>query len=357
LGFIVYQDNKYFGPLTNDELKILLRKYKISLSNFIWSEDTQNWKMIGEIEEFKSFLPQTPTMSTDLPCFYIYTNKSIQGPITFEEVKQRLRNHTLSYYDFVLLAGSKEWKRLKNFNEFYTKEIYPPALMEKNFKIDERVLPKKELDFELAKEDSKSEVTSYKKRKEGSGFEISNKEEWYIKFGDDEIGPLKFTDASKMIKDSKVSKSDYIRKIHEKKWQKISEVYEYNVKTTLKTVQTSEGQVEKIFVTRSSPRVTYYSMCAIESNQKVINGVCSSISAGGCFIETNGSKFTVGQRIIVTIKPGAIPITIKAHAEVSAILEKKPKGLGIKFIEISINAKKEIEGFVDKFLTKTGGMK
>jgi len=156
----------------------------------------------------------------------------------------------------------------------------------------------------------------------------------------------------KLVQDGKISKKDKIKKIWDKQWSEIQDIYEFNTTTIRKVVDIGGLKVEKIFVQRQYARAAYFSPVQMKGEGIEFRGTCTSISLGGCFVESSVADIQVKDKLMLKFMPGAIPLEFEVEAEVVCILPKRPQGIGLKFIGLEPKISEEIKNFVDRFAKK-----
>jgi hypothetical protein len=198
--------------------------------------------------------------------------------------------------------------------------------------------------------DEKEELEDF----DGITVSIPTEPMWIVKSirTDAVIGPLGFLDVIKLLKEGKVLKDDKIAKSSDKRFVKIQQQYEFNVKYSVETRVESGIELKKIFIRRRHPRVAYITTVQVISKFGTQNGSCVNISAGGILMEFSKFEMLVGEIIEIKLMPSIIQKPISCKALVTGKMPKAPPLYALKFEDLKQEDKEAIEFFVQKALDK-----
>lgn len=110
--YFVFIETKYYGPLNEAEVRNLISKYKISISNFMYDMEMENISMIGEHKSFEDLLPKKPKDSFLTHSYILIKNDGLDITYTYDDLKTALRNNEISVYNYVYIPSSKQVKRI-----------------------------------------------------------------------------------------------------------------------------------------------------------------------------------------------------------------------------------------------------
>lgn len=187
----------------------------------------------------------------------------------------------------------------------------------------------------------------------GDTFEIINQPIWILKSEKDPGKLHTFSEILNLKADNHLEGSSELKQKGTMAWKRLDEIYEFNTKVIRKIVEVDGREEEKIFLKRKDLRVSYYSPAVIEMEGMRLQGFCTSISMGGCFIELPRVDKISQSAAKIKILSGAIPVEIETNGFVRRILKQKPKGVGIQFHELAPDTEKNIEEFIRKYMSTT----
>lgn len=354
-------------------LKFLLEKKKINIRTFIFNRQSKAWGLLGDLKEFTELVPKKPNIQIERPLIFIIEQEKLVGPFTTAHIIQKIRERVLGPYDILLVEGQKEPFYVRDIKRLFDEFGLPPQKSDAFEGLD-TILTKKEFDVmmekvyrenpELLKRKGREErMNEIKKEEEvdisfihGEHFEIANDPIWILpaevtgKPGEPE--PMRYLDVLKLVQDGKISKKDPIKKVWDKQWSKLQDIYEFNATTIRKIVDVGGLKVEKIFVQRQYARAAYFAPVQMKAPGKDLRGTCTSISVGGCFVESSVANVQVKEVMSLKFVAGAIPLEFEVNAEVVCVLPKRPQGIGFKFVGLDPKVVDEIKSFVERYAKK-----
>jgi hypothetical protein len=115
----------------------------------------------------------------------------------------------------------------------------------------------------------------------------------------------------------------------------------------------SKSQSSSVPFIRLYERAAFSASALMYGDQYELSGNCTVIGQGGCFFETSLHGLKRGMRFKLKILPGIIPQVIEAEVEISSVITKAPKGLGLRFINIHPDSVGQIQLFVDRYLANS----
>lgn len=371
--YVICINGQNYGPVYPSSIRFLLENKKVSPETFLFDPEVGRWKLVGDIPDFKETVPKKPSLKIDRPLIFVVLNGRLNGPFTSTQIVKKIQDKQLRPYDFLLVEGQKELMYVRDIQRLFDEFGVPPekasifsglddvltkkefdSMMERVYKENPEVLRKQKMaENKAEQDDEEEEVASFI---HGEHFEVVNDPIWVLpeevtgKKGEPE--PTRYLDIVRLLQEGKLTKKAPIRKVWDKNWQKIADVYEFNAQTVRKVVDVGGLRVEKIFIQRQNPRAAYFSPVQITFGEKEIRGTCTSISLGGCFIEMNIKEINLHDMMRLKFMAGAIPLEFEVDAESVFILPKKPQGIGFKFHGLEEEPAEEIKDFVERYISK-----
>ncbi len=307
--------------LSVDAIRSSIKKGEIRLDD--WCIFNNDWVMLGNLPQFTDLLPAASQNLEALAYFFL--RSSVPGPYSFNEVMNLLNLKKISYFDPIYDLREMKWRIISTHDDF---KINPPHSID----IDQ---------------ENKTVINQKKP--------LNNEFIWQIQKNKQVLGPFRHLEIVKMLQKGVLTSQSLIKKKNVHEWEKIENTSDFSSVQIKKMSQIHDEKVEKSFISRKHDRSTYLSAARVKFDGKAIRGTCSSLSEGGCFIEMSTAEMEVGMEIFIEIMPGAISSTIQTQAQVVSVRDKKPRGIGVKFIELNSNLVEKIQDFVQMFHNKVGG--
>ncbi|EQC44564.1 type IV pilus assembly protein PilZ [Bacteriovorax sp. BSW11_IV] len=184
----------------------------------------------------------------------------------------------------------------------------------------------------------------------GSLYEVTNEKEWLIRNDDGVKGPYSFEDIIGFKKLGMLDEDYSIKKESEKRWAKLRDRYE-----VWAPLQIDEMEGKKTFyIKRADYRAPFYDVVSFDLNEENYKGHCTSLSVGGCFIELpkmpeNVQKGEVGE---IHFQNSVLATPFSVKFEIVRVSDSRPRGIGLKFIEVSPEVTNTVEAYIETFLKK-----
>ena len=212
-------------------------------------------------------------------------------------------------------------------------------------------------ELEVYKNAAKEQAKKEFKRLIGDSFEVTNDEIWWLKNGDVVTGPHRFSELYEMKEKGEIDRDKTLLKNNEQgKWTPMSKLTEFNVPVQAHTIEEDEQTVTKYFIKRGSFRAPFYEIVTLELGDSEYRGYCTSLSQGGIFIEFNKIdpddmyKEAIGT---VFFNKGALKRSFNCKVKVMNITDKRPRGLGMMFINLDESDKLLIQDYVNQFMDQS----
>lgn len=186
----------------------------------------------------------------------------------------------------------------------------------------------------------------------GETFEVNNNQIWQINGKGKEL--YSFEMIYKLLKNKEIDKKVNAQKITSKRpgWHPLGEYFEFSSRPIRKK-ETVDGRfITKYYVKRQDFRAKILSKCIITINNKKINGICSSISTGGSFIELD----SIDENIFLLEKVAQITIedmnstSLTTDFIIRNIKQESPMGIGIQFKELTPKQLSLITDYVQDYI-------
>ncbi len=189
----------------------------------------------------------------------------------------------------------------------------------------------------------------------GDSFEVDNSVVWWIKHDGEEKGPYSYSDMRSFMKYGKVNNSTTSKKTGAE-WMKLEHHFEFKNEVLMKEEVRDGKKIQRFFIKRGDFRAPFYDLAQIEIGANTFKGYCSSISVGGCFIELSKLdklRMEKNGKVLVKIKAGTLSEELNIRAVIRNISEKRPRGLGLQFENITESQKDVIVNFVKQYVASS----
>ncbi len=345
--FLLHLGQSFYGPADLDDLEYLYQQKFIELSTVIYSEKTQSFSMLGDLPSFLSTLPSPPEVSIDHSNIYLFKNGKTVGPYSRREIEVLLHQKKASLFDFIYREGHDDnWIRIKEYPLFA--HLLPPQ---------GRSIPSDRLSLDELYQEKKISSRihgvfghkNFDEKKEDSPY-LDPGMRWVICRGQEEIGPFEYHEIVRMIQKKIFDKNQPIRRQGEDEWKTIDDYSEFSMNYIKQIIRMGNKEIEKLFVERKHKRSIFMAPVILSIQGTTIYGTCTSISAGGLFLECRIHQLKVYDSVHVKILPGSTPLSFEAKAQIVSINETAPKGVAVKFKKIDPLLYKKINDIVVKIL-------
>lgn len=200
----------------------------------------------------------------------------------------------------------------------------------------------------VAKEEDEQELN----RLIGDSFEVDQDLLWQYEQEDGQFSKdLTFKEIRALKADGHISDNTKVKKGQERAIL-ASEIFEM----FMPFITYGSGENERYFIKRASVRVPFHEMISFEMSGTEFKGYCTSISAGGIFIELtkiDEEVFKIDRKGRVFFPQGTLDHPFNCIGQIKNISDKRPKGIGLMFIDLPEQAKEDILSYVNNFLNKS----
>ncbi len=189
----------------------------------------------------------------------------------------------------------------------------------------------------------------------GDSFEVDNSVVWWIKHDDEEKGPYSYADMRSFMKYGKISMSTESKKTGGD-WMPLQGHFEFKNEVLTKEETRDGKKIQRFFIKRGDFRAPFYDLAQLEIGANSYKGYCSSISVGGCFIELSKLdkiRMEKGGKVLVKIKAGTLSEELNIRAVIRNISDKRPRGLGLQFENVTESQKDVIINFVKQYVASS----
>lgn len=269
--------------------------------------------------------------------FIVLQGKAV-GPMSAQEVYEKLQSHQIQLIDFFWQEGWSDWKRICDEKEFNVLLPAKPTIQ------------------------SIEQIKAHQKQKKEAQAQAlkAASVQYYLYFNKTQSGPFSSSELMHIFKSGRVNDSAYVWAAGWPNWKRSTEVEEFRhlLNTTPPTppMPSFEAQ-QKISVTqnaesqekRMAPRRPLVARLFLHNDQDVIIAICRDISIGGMQVLTDRIPGTVGSTIKLNVSPGD-PNQVKgfvAEGEIVRILEDG-RGFSFRFTKISDEAQKAIKNYIQE---------
>lgn len=394
----VYQESAYFmmlllkkqkfkvTQLSNELQETEMESFQTKALNDQWREqfelvDKERSELLEEIEALKvehqlqlEHLQSLPQPEADNKEFeeLLEINKRLQKKLSLMEIKEKESEQRLAEVQKQLEHLKKATKKILIESEKLKKELQQKqdltqqlseTLETKNYEIDE-IKKENKLHKKLIaniKNDQQNKSKEEIKRLTGEAFELSNEPVWEYKQSGKSHGPFTFEQILDLKRETVINEHTLMKNLESaKSWMALSEYFEFNAPFEVILTEEDGKAIKRFFMKRGSIRAPFYDTVTISIDEVETKGICTSISAGGCFIELARLKegsFTKDQKAFLTINHETLGQAISCPIIIKNISLSRPKGIGVMFESLDNESLLLIENFVNLTLNKTRSLK
>ncbi|MEW6056524.1 MAG: GYF domain-containing protein [Bdellovibrionota bacterium] len=272
------------------------------------------------------------------PKYYIAVQGKAVGPLTAQEVFERVHRGEITLMHYLWKQGWSDWKRLCDEREFST------------------LVPKKP---------SSSSVQSIKQReKTATGEPIiipapkTEVKNYYLYHNRSQYGPFSRTELEHVLKTHKLDRSAYLWMPGWPNWKRMAEIEEFAAHfKSKKAASKSADRTMGVAISgeagtdeserRRAPRRPLVARLFLHNESEVVIAVCRDISVGGMQVLTDRVPGEVGTTIKLNVSPGD-PTKVKsfvAEGEIVRVLEDG-RGFSFRFTKVTEEARKAIQKYI-----------
>ncbi len=273
--------------------------------------------------------------------FYVSHNGAQMGPLSVEQIVEKMRANELGAADFLYDESKGDWILLMEHQavaqQISTQAQAKPAKPAK--------LPPKAANVENGAKSNNVEA------------KVANSDgrEWFVLKGDNKFGPFAFLDLVRMLQEKVIFEFDYVWNSELANWARIAEMEEFNSERIKDLALSKKIEVGNIFFRRRHRRVRFGGSIIVHDNKNVWKGQTLEISEGGAGIIMDNSMILPGQTLYLHFKPGdGVPpfnavCEVVSKKYVDRVAHKDtPIRYGVKFVSISSTAQRSIQDYSEK---------
>ncbi len=356
LKYKVRIQEKDYGPYSNTQLKDLIAKHKISLSDPCLNVEKNIWTYVGDVEDLVEIVPVKPKIDLMLPKYYTLKqdeNKAY-GPYNKGQIISKIKTRELSFYSYIFHQNGTDWERVKDsaeFKSFLPKLPFIEGQNAVNEKPENLFSGQRGVELEDIAPLAQSLVPLDEKT------ESFDAPKWV--FEKNEIFPLtyRYHEIIKMLNSAIITFDHKIKIADKKEFNAIRYIPEFKYERILEFTEKSDTIPEGLVAHhpgRAFVRCSFYGAAVVKYQDKQLHGICNDISAGGCFIELRPMPgyLAKDENIMVKILPGDIPLTFEVKAIIRVVVTKGTKGIGVSFIDLPSKKVEDINNYIQQFFAK-----
>lgn len=275
--------------------------------------------------------------------YYLYLRGTTVGPLTAEEIYERIERHEVTLLDSVWRMGWTDFKRICDEKEF---EVLIPAkpgaddLKNLQARIQEQLKPKTKKTFAVPAPQEPS---------------------YYLYFKKTQYGPFSRAELIHVLESNKIDASAFLWTPGWANWRSLPQVTEFAVylaqpappradlwPATPERLQKTGSRSKSLRKDkREAPRRPLVARLFVANEADVIIAVCRDISVGGMQVLTDRVPGPVGAKVRLNVSP-ADAKRVKgfvAEGEIVRTLEDG-RGFSFRFTKISSDARRAIEKYI-----------
>ncbi len=126
--YFVFIGKKYYGPLTEEDVRKLIKQNKISVSNYIYDVNLKYVFMIGEHKNFTDLLPERPSDTLLKSHYILIKNNKLTDVFSKQELQKEIESSKISIYEYVLIPKKNEIVKIRDLEEL--KDSFPTPPLE-----------------------------------------------------------------------------------------------------------------------------------------------------------------------------------------------------------------------------------
>ncbi len=258
--------------------------------------------------------------------WFIYINNTPYGPLTGNDIWNKLNSKVIDYGTYIWKKGFNDWKRLEEEPAF---DQQPPDA-------DPVLLPKTE---ETPPAINISSGT-------GAGPLV-----WHLNDNKVRSGPFKQSEVIEKIRKGLVSPGAFVWKKGTKEWEPACDSLEF--KEYFKNAPSEQAPVEGPHSnkttkdTRKHKRASLFARVIVHDNQDIAYMPCGNISEGGILLYTDKLLWEKGSQVKLNIKSDDLPEAFDVEGEVMGFTDDTPNGYHIKFSNLSAENRRLLKSYAE----------
>lgn len=374
---LLLKKQKYKVTQLSHELQASeMESFQTKAMNEQWREqyellEQQKESLILELEALKIVQVQPESKDEEFEEL-LEINKRLQKKLSLMEVKEKESEQKKAEVEKQVEHLKKATKKILIENEKLKKELQQKlditqelsnTLETKSHEINE-IIKENELNKKLIaniKNDQQNKSKEEIKRLTGEAFELSNDPVWEYKQSGKNHGPYTFEQILELKREGVINEHTLMKNLEtSKSWMALSEYFEFNAPFEVILTEEEGKHIKRFFMKRGSIRAPFYDTVTISIDEVETKGICTSVSAGGCFIELTRLKegtFTKDQKAYLVINHETLGQAISCPIIIKNISLNRPKGIGVMFESLDNESRLLIENYVNQTLNKTRSLK
>lgn len=187
----------------------------------------------------------------------------------------------------------------------------------------------------------------------GDSFEIDNSAHWFIEMDGEVKGPFSFHDMKSLQKFNKINNETPVKKRSDTFWTSAGQDFELSANIITHSEIKNGNEVFRYFVNRSDYRAPFHGAAVIEIDGQEFTGFCTSLSAGGAFIELpelNEEVMIKGELASIKLLAGTLSQDLVASVIQRNFSLEKPCGIGLQFQGLDEEQEDVIISYVSSYL-------
>ena len=264
----------------------------------------------------------------------VHENEQDIGPMTREEVVQKLIHKELSWTSYFFETNSEpgaranRWKLIledKKFQEIY--KFFHPS-------------PDIEIEQKLTDEYVNSLLQS---------------QNWHILKNSEEIGPYSYTEMISLLQRKVLFEVDFVKKGKAGNWRKLAETEEFE-SCRIRAIKCSNlNEHNDVFLRRKFPRAELDAPLLVHKNKEVWRGWTHEVGSGGLSfsldpVEADAQNLVeLGQNVFIHLKAQE---NLPSFNALASVVSKRGKDrskthYGVAFVKISQTVQQAIHSFIE----------
>lgn len=271
----------------------------------------------------------------DTPCWYVSVGDQPLGPLSAEDVYEKILSGQLTWAHYVWKKGQSSWKRICDVKTFQV--AVPDAPSDKTLK-----------DLKKVSSSEKKSPPRFKADLEKTPGEGASDRVWFLHYKGNQVGPFALGEVKRYIKVGKIHGRVFAWKDGLEDWTSLENIKEFKddikkAPPSMKSSKKSESEEH-----RQTPRKPLIAKILLANDNTVITGVCRDISVGGMQVLTDRVPGVPGTTIRLNVSP---PVSshvepFVAEGKIVRVLEDG-RGFSFRFEKLDPNSRRAIESYIE----------
>lgn len=284
------------------------------------------------------------------PQWYVAQGEKWIGPLTADDVYQKVVNLEISWAHYVWKAGQSEWKRICDIESFQAAVPRVPT-----GKPDLKPVTKSSV--------SKKSPPPAPRPDKGAPESAAEPKEWFLHYNDSQYGPFSTSEIDRYLRVGKIHGKVHIWRDGIANWVRIDSVELFGdaveecsrirkeKKATNPAAASSKGASptsSRADEKRWAPRAPMVAKIMMAHQERIAVGVCRDVSVGGMQILTDYMPSQVGAKLKLNISPTDRNKTFDPFVAEGVVvrLMEDGRGFSFRFEKLSETAKRAIQNYI-----------